>query len=457
MGARQSRRGEITMPNVALVVLDTLRKDTFDEFFDWYRGLHFENAYSTGAWTVPAHGSLFTGKYPSENGVHAENERLTCEDPVLAEVLSENGYTTRAWSANAYVSPAFGYDRGFDEWNTNWFGRMRDPDVFDWNSFISETQGDGPSRFARGLYECLSSGTNTVESLKRGVQLKARDLGIDSIAGRDDGAWEALEWVQDTEFGDNEFLFMNLMEAHLPYNPPNDWQTTSLDRSPTFHDTVTGGSDLDGDAIRQAYDDAARYLSTVYQHIFNLLKSDFDYIVTVGDHGEMFGERGVWLHSHGIYPQLTHVPLAIYDGRKGQESTDVTVGLRDVHRTILDVAGVEDAASGGQNLLADPESRPQLTERHGLREAEHETLRKHDVDAATINRHNQALFGVVDEDGRYGYETLDGFETNAAARADEVEALLADLRSGLDEVHVDSDTGDVPVSVKSQLKDLGYA
>jgi arylsulfatase A-like enzyme len=65
--------------NVAIVVLDTLRKDAFDREFDWLPGRRFSAAYSTGSWTVPAHASLFAGKYPSELGVHSKNRFLDCE------------------------------------------------------------------------------------------------------------------------------------------------------------------------------------------------------------------------------------------------------------------------------------------------------------------------------------------------------------------------------------------
>lgn len=97
------------MTNVAVVVLDTLRKDTFDEHFDWLTGRWYDRAYSTSHRTVPAHASLFTGQYASEVGVGGSVERLVHEGPGLGE----SGSTTRAFSANPYVSGQFEYDRGF--------------------------------------------------------------------------------------------------------------------------------------------------------------------------------------------------------------------------------------------------------------------------------------------------------------------------------------------------------
>lgn len=149
------------MASVALVVLDTLRKESFDRHFDWLPGLRFESAWSTSAWTVPVHGTLFTGLYPSEAGVYAKAEALDYEGPVLAERLSQKGCTTRAFSANAYVSPPFDFDRGFDVFETNWRGRWGRDDVFEWGEFISKTQGEGPTRYLRALYECVTGDVDT--------------------------------------------------------------------------------------------------------------------------------------------------------------------------------------------------------------------------------------------------------------------------------------------------------
>lgn len=99
------------MTNVALIVLDTLRKDRFDRYFDWLPGVRFERAYSTANWTVPAHASLFTGLHPSETGVHAKNVYLDVPEPVLAERLANVDYTTRAISANVHATGHFDFER----------------------------------------------------------------------------------------------------------------------------------------------------------------------------------------------------------------------------------------------------------------------------------------------------------------------------------------------------------
>lgn len=67
------------LPNIVLAVLDTSRRDRYGCY--GYRGnatpttdalavdgLQFDAMVSNAPWTVPAHGSLFTGLYPTQHG-----------------------------------------------------------------------------------------------------------------------------------------------------------------------------------------------------------------------------------------------------------------------------------------------------------------------------------------------------------------------------------------------------
>ncbi|ELZ29663.1 arylsulfatase [Halosimplex carlsbadense 2-9-1] len=443
------------MTNIALVVLDTLRKDTFDDHFDWLPGVRFENAWSPTAWTTPAHAALFGGAYPSELGVYAKTQSLDCTRPVLAEALSEAGYRTRAFSANANIAAAFEFDRGFDEFRHSWRGRKHDEDIFDWGNFVSETQDQGPSRFLRAVYECLIGDVDTVASLDYGVRMKARDMGIESVAGADDGARLALEHIRETEFGDQEFFFANLMEVHGPYNPPSEYRQGEYTGSPNIDDTIGDGPDESVETIRGAYEDCARYLSDVYSDIFAALREEFDYVITLADHGELFGEDGAWAHNHGIYPDLVHVPLSVYDGREGTTHREDPVSLIDVHRTILGLAGAS-ALSRGHDLLGEIPERDLLVERYGLRTNRIEQMPANGYDDTVIEWYDQPLEGIVLHDAGYAYETLDGVEDGGIDDADPWSRLDA-LRDHLDEAAVSPDEETVPEDVQARLEDLGYA
>jgi arylsulfatase A-like enzyme len=102
------------MSKIALVVLDTLRKDAFDNHFDWLPGARFDRAWSTSHATVPSHASLFTGLYPSETGVYGTGEMFDFPSQSLAELLSESGIQSDGFSCNPFISDTFGFTRGFE-------------------------------------------------------------------------------------------------------------------------------------------------------------------------------------------------------------------------------------------------------------------------------------------------------------------------------------------------------
>lgn len=436
-------------PNIALVVLDTLRKDSFEDYFDWLPGTRFENAWSTSHWTVPAHGSLFTGQYASEIGVYANASSLDCNEPVLAEQLREAGYTTRAFSANVNVSEQFAFNRGFDEFKGSWRLRALKENVFDWDEFIVTTAGEGPSRYLKALKECVTGDCDTIPSVKRGLLLKLRDIGIGAQT-IDDGATEALDYVRETSFGKSEFLFLNLMEAHTPYNPPADYQTVEPPKLNGLEASLHS-PDADPEHIRQAYADSVQYLSDMYEQIFEELRKEFDLIVTLSDHGEVLGEHGMWEHQCGLYPELTHIPLSIYTGEKKQAFRTNSVNLLDVHQTVLSTADVK-GSSRGQDLRTVHDDRDCLTEYHGIYDRHYKSLLNKNI--TNIDHLRQKLLGIAHHD-YYFYETFEGQNENKESPYDDPEKRMNNVISDLDRCHVKEDD-DLDDAIIEQLEDLGY-
>lgn len=446
--------------NVALVVLDTLRLDAFREEFDWLPGHRFEQAWSPANWTVPVHGSLFTGRSPGEIGIHAKNQSLDCSELTLAELLSEEGYRTRAFSANPNVSPIFDFDRGFEEFHGSYRLRGMEQGVYDWESFIAEHRGS--ARYLTALREVLSSNVSTIPSLRRGLDIKLRDLGVRSEPD-DDGAKRALSLVRSTNFGDDEFFFCNLMEAHGPYDPPREYWTTDWDDDrnwTTFSGllaTITGDlpEGATSERLEQAYGDSVRYLSSVYREIFKELRDLFEVVITLSDHGELFGRHGVYQHTYGVYPELTHVPLVISgDGIPDGESS-TPVSLIDVFHTITELTGIQvgnsDRALMTEKGVFVPEDRSIYTEYHGVDNRN----RKRVIDAGhDPNSYDEKLFGVVDA-GDYGYQAMEGI-TAPDVRREEFHSLLKEYAESLDNREHESNY-ELPASMKRQLEDLGYA
>jgi len=434
---------------VALIVLDTLRKDAFDKHFEWLPGTRFENAWSTSHWTAPAHASMFTGLYPVEHGVHAKSPVFGYPKPSLAEQLSDVGVRTRAFSTNAYASPSFDFDRGFDEFTGDYRMRCRAGQTFDWYGLIDEME-PGVRRYIAGVRGCLKS-DNTLESFKNGVLIKAMEEGLWSP--RDSGITAAIDWVRSSSFTGDQFLFANLMEAHSPYlRLPEKYRPPFGPEEIPVHPTVEHTFEQVDDAkLREAYDHAIWYLSDRYRVLFDELINRFDYVLTVADHGELLGEGGFYGHNYGLFPELTHVPVVVSSGTDRRERRSDVVSLLDVHATLLDLFDVVNDSSRGRSLVADtlPDVEGYLTQSAGLQ------TRFLDRVGGTlaINKYDTSLSGIATTEG-YAFES-DG-KWNCPDSDVEFERLIETLTEDLRDPPEDSNT-EVDDATEAHLRDLGYA
>lgn len=82
------------------------------------KGVIFTQAISTGSSTPFSFPSIFTSRPPlSHKIVGDKNGVRLIGGKTLPEVLKTEGYSTAGFNANPYLSPYFGYDRGFDLFN----------------------------------------------------------------------------------------------------------------------------------------------------------------------------------------------------------------------------------------------------------------------------------------------------------------------------------------------------
>lgn len=435
------------MTSVALVVLDTLRKDAFDDHFEWLPGLRFETAWSPSHYTVPAHASMFTGRYPSEIGVTAKSERLDCPRPVLPEQVRDAGISTRAISANLLASPINDFDRGFETFDLTGRAATLSDDVFAWQSEARKSSRNGLLRDAGLVARCLLDNSKTIESLKFGWRL--RNGSFHSVAETDDA-------VRRSDVSDDEFLFVNLMDAHSPYEPPMAYRQAEYVQTAVEEDVQNPGKYTERN--RLAYDGAVEYLSDRYETLFGELERKYDYVITVSDHGELFGEHGVTKHITGVFPELVHVPICISDGRGRTDFDRRPASLLDVHATVAGLFGI-DVPSRGQNLLESHEGGTNyVAECHGLRTNQEERLRRKNVDETEIDRLDQSLRGVYLEDEEtYVYESLEGtLQDERGARAEQFRQQFDEAAAPTRQQDVETETQDYTSDVEQQLSDLGY-
>ena len=460
------------MTSIALVVLDTVRYDVFSEQFDWLPGTWFDHAHSTSHWTGDAHASLFTGKYPSEAGVSVADWSLSTPESTLAERLSAAGYDTRAFSANINVSEPYDYDRGFDTFEGTWRLDLPKPTVFNWFRHMEENERPAPLAYADGIGETLRGGYDVGRSLRLGLRQAVTGTRFDRT---DDGARAFGRTVEALEPDDRQFLFANLMEAHQPYRtPPAERTAPPAAIGPAFEATLRARFDdpaaaladgvdpnsvdppsLDRERARAAYDDCVRYLSSVYADAFEQLRSSFDYVFTLADHGELFGEHGAWEHGYGLYEPLTHVPLVVSGPGFPDEHRPDPVSLLDVHRTVLALADGVDPAGRGRDLRTVDRSARYLTQYNGIASMRREALRERGYAQSAIDTVDVEYRGLV-ADNYYGFESGDGWQESGTAAADPREQLATLRGSVPDNRDAEHDTGPVDPDIRQQLDALGY-
>jgi arylsulfatase len=421
----------------------------------------FSNLYSTSRWTVPAHGSLFTGSYPTEIGTTSEDRYLDVNVQTLAEHLSEVGYDTYCLSNNVHIDPFFGFTRGFEAFTRGPALEDRPADrdqEFDWDALFSKLD-EGPTKYVQAIREIVTSDASTISTLKTGVEMaRAPPVNQDT----NDITWflDAFDSIRNSP-PDDLFLFANLMPTHYPYDPPEGYcEYEPLNTDPlelTLRDEPV--TDEEHERNLRNYEGAARYLDDELPQVIDAI--DWDALFIVGDHGELFGEHGIRGHEYGMYEELVHVPCLAFGNEIPEGETDAVASLLDVHRTLLDIAGIEPGEHvRGENLfeLSADDDRAVYAESVGCGQ--------YDPDAQGIGakvpaswgeehymlRTNDAMF-IHDKDGSRTINPEDGSEIEDAGLEERAERLRDDLG---DYTGDGSGTEEVPDEIEDRLEHLGY-
>jgi arylsulfatase A-like enzyme len=334
-------------PNVLLIILDTVRakslslygyhRDTSPSLIRLaQRGVRFDRAFSTAPWTLPSHASLLTGDYPHQLSADwiAPLDRKV---PTLAEGFSAAGYVTGGFVANVgYLSWEFGLNRGFAHYEDYLF---RPRDILESTSIGRQLDY---SFFVRDLLR-------TDQHLVR--------IDAPSINRR------FLNWV-DQRGSRPFFAFLNYYDAHGPYLPPAPWDRRYGAPRPDNRSTLHRFLGRPFGPLPQAvveremeqYDGALAYLDDQIGKLIEELDRrhllDHTIVLLTADHGEEFGEHGMFDHGNSLYRPSVQVPLlVVYRGAvpEGKELAQ-PVTLRDVAATLADLAGLPAGVVPGASL-----------------------------------------------------------------------------------------------------------
>jgi uncharacterized sulfatase len=371
-------------PNIVLIVLDTHRLDRLNTY-GYHRNTSpnieafarqatvFENGVSTAQWTIPSHASMFTGEYPATHQTLQAHHTLDSRFITLTQLLKMKGYKTTGFCNNPLVGVLDnGLKRGFDtfynysgvvpsvprssshipeplnriwEWYTQQLRKLSYP--------IQNAFAHSDLLFRLSLHPKIVPLWTTLANFKGNTVNSLRD---------------ARTFLADAYRANStkpHFTFINLMETHFPYSPPE----TFIDRfAPYFKEEREARDfirrynaeifrwlapaekpfkEIEAAILNDMYDAEVSYQDHLLGDLLEFLTqkevADNTLTIIVGDHGEGLGEHNSIGHAFVAYQELIHVPLIIKfpDQAAVEQRPTEAVSTRRIFHTILDLANIQ--------------------------------------------------------------------------------------------------------------------
>ncbi len=372
--------------NVIMVVLDTHRFDRIGAYgyerpttpnLDSFaaESIFFEKAIAPGQWTIPSHASLFTGEMPAVHRTLQADDALPKEYQTLADRLSHAGIKTTGFCNNPLVGVIQnGFKRGFQQFY-NYCGvvpstpQKQQQDIWQpfrmlWSKYTQILR-----RLSYPIQNAFASPNEFFLGALRPffVPMWTRAGNFKGMTGRSirDTAAYIAQIEQEKQGG--QFVFLNLMETHLPYAPPDEFVKKFV---PYFYETpeaqqfmhdfnrkamqwliplVEPFSPLESVTLSDMYDAEVAYQDHLLAQLIDSLNTkyhkDHSMVVFLADHGEMLGEHGYMGHGFGLHEELIRVPMFIRvpEVTKGKRLKQ-RVSITQLFYTIFDYFGYESLA-----------------------------------------------------------------------------------------------------------------
>ncbi|MCP4436041.1 MAG: sulfatase-like hydrolase/transferase [Actinomycetia bacterium] len=301
-------------------------------------GVRFENVYASDVPCLPSRTALITGRFGTRNGV--VNHGGAAADPIPEGARRE--FFSR-----------FGF--------TSWAG------AFYWSGWRTASFSSFPFRHSAQWW---NTGFMEAANLMRGMGGECAHQVTPGV----------LDWLDRNGETDNWFLHVHLWDPHTPYNTPEDYGNPFADDpAPAWHteEVRAANWDLPGPHsaqepwgyspdewgkppprqpwnlasmhdVKKAFDGydvgiryADRHVGIVMDKLAELGVGDETAVLVSSDHGEAFGELGVYADHQAADEATCHIPSVLrWPGVAPRTYSGLHYHL-DVAATATELAGIE--------------------------------------------------------------------------------------------------------------------
>ena len=274
--------------NVMIIFLDALRGD-----MPWQgykrpiapnltkfaeKSVVYPRAYSVSSYTAKCMGAVLSGRYPSTLYRGPRFfTKYSKANVFFPELLQEQGRHTMAIQAHGYFNRRNQLCQGFDIW-----------------------------QIVPGLKWDAETDRNVTGP-------KMTEMAIELLGDPKNTSKPFLMWL-------------HYMDPHDKY-------------------VVHKGVPRFGGRARDLYDGEVYFTDQQVQKLFDFCKKQpwwkKTVVIITGDHGEAFGEHGMYKHAFALWEELTHVPLIIHGPNINPRRIQARRSHIDFAPTVLDLMGVE--------------------------------------------------------------------------------------------------------------------
>lgn len=309
------------------------------------KGILFENTIAHSSHTKESVPSFFTSLLPSSHNVKFITDALPKNLLTLPQIFKAFGYRTAAISFNPYISPPFGYKRGF-------------------NHFLAPSEEFIKiNKTVLGHLLELSHRLPLVGELTFSLlKITHTSLLSESSLTSTDAATitdKAIQWIKKDP-NKTFFLYLHYEGGHAPYVAPEEFSRLFNSRNDgepiTMHPEVAGlflpfqeGEPITEEEKKNLvaqYDAKIRYhdhhLGRLHEYLKKSGLFEKTLLVFLSDHGEDFYDHKGWGHGHSLYEEVIHVPLILSSPTYLPQGKRVEnlCGLADLFPTILSLCGI---------------------------------------------------------------------------------------------------------------------